>query len=104
VKTDREAAEAAGRRCAEAAVRLLEVQFMSALLETISSPHTLECMVRTDPAGAAALAYGMLAQARQKLVQRRSWKVPFALRDDRKGSTLPKAGRELPVSRGKEKA
>ena len=45
--TERDYIEAAGKRCAEDAVRLLEVQFMAALLRAINGPDTLERMVRS---------------------------------------------------------
>jgi hypothetical protein len=45
--TERDNIEAASKRCAEDGGRLLEVQFMAALLRAINSPDTLERMVRS---------------------------------------------------------
>jgi hypothetical protein len=56
--------EAAAKRCAEDAVRLLEVHVMAALREAIRSRDIVEVLIQSEATG---LALSLLAQARQKL-------------------------------------
>lgn len=61
---EREAVEAASRRCGEDAIQLFEIQLSVALLDAIRRPDIIEVLVRSEATG---LAFSLLAQARQNL-------------------------------------